>query len=461
MKEKILQTLTALREYALSKGITAAFMYHEEDSYLMRFANSAISLNTNEHLIRLEITVYDDKRRASYEMITDLNKIEEMKQAVDVAAEMVKYAMPLNYQPSIPHFQESYSDEKGFDAALAAMTGEEKLSFFNEAVKGLETEQIKLSGIFSSGTNILAQITTLSVHTQFIKTSDAQVTIVLAHSDLKWEVTAEQSAQKKTDLNSKELLSELTFLIDRYTNDPAQQIPVGKYDIVFGSAATAEMVTFMNWIGFNGGLMKRGFSFLTEEHVGKKVFSEKFTLTDDPNRLETFPITRDFMGSQRNPFPLFVNGVFQKFTWYQDDADEFGAQPTGHTIPHKSLVLDGGDMDVNSLEELAKLPRDKDILYIPFLHYMNIVNPSKALVTASSRFGALLLKKDGSIVVPFNVRVTQSLLDIFGDKVAWMSKQQTVYNTSASYGARNPVAIVLPKFMRANDLEISHSNSSY
>jgi len=107
------------------------------------------------------------------------------------------------------------------------------------------------------------------------------------------------------------------------------------------------------------------------------------------------------------------------------------------------------------------MPKDKDILYIPFLHYMNIVNPSKALVTASSRFGALLLKKDGSVVVPYNVRVTQSLLDIFGDKVAWMSKQQTVYNTSASYGARNPEAIVLPKFIRVNDLEISHSNSSY
>ncbi|MDX9850718.1 MAG: hypothetical protein RBT01_09445, partial [Anaerolineaceae bacterium] len=111
--------------------------------------------------------------------------------------------------------------------------------------------------------------------------------------------------------------------------------------------------------------------------------------------------------------------------------------------------------------ELVKLPRDNDILYIPFLHYMNIVNPSKALLTASSRFGALLLKKDGSVVIPFNVRVTQSLLDIFGDKVAWMSKQQTVYNTSSSYGARNPVAIVVPKFMRVNDLEISHSNPSY
>jgi hypothetical protein len=156
-----------------------------------------------------------------------------------------------------------------------------------------------------------------------------------------------------------------------------------------------------------------------------------------------------------------VNGVFQNFTWYQDDADEFHADATGHNIPSKSLVLEGGDMQVTNLTELVKLPRDKDILYIPFLHYMNIVNPSKALVTASSRFGALLLKKDGSTVVPFNVRITQSLLDIFGDNVAWMSEQQTVYNTSSSYGARNPVAIVLPKFMRVNDLEISHSNSSY
>ena len=86
MKEKILQTLTSLRVYALSKKVEAVFLYHEEDSYLMRFANSAISLNTNEHLIRLEITVFEDRRRASYEMITDLNKLDEMKQALDVAA---------------------------------------------------------------------------------------------------------------------------------------------------------------------------------------------------------------------------------------------------------------------------------------------------------------------------------------------------------------------------------------
>jgi len=130
-------------------------------------------------------------------------------------------------------------------------------------------------------------------------------------------------------------------------------------------------------------------------------------------------------------------------------------------VMHKSLVLSGGDRVVNSLEELVTQPREKDTLYIPFLHYMNIVNPSKGIITASSRFGALLLRKGGSVAVPYNVRVTQSLLDLFGDKVAWMSKVQVANNTSMSYGARNPTAVIVPRFVQVNDIEISHSNSSY
>lgn len=461
MKDKILQTLRSLRAYALEKGIEAGFFYHEEDSHLMRFANSAISLNTNEHLIRLEITAFDGQRRASYEMITDLSKLDEMKQGIDIAAEMVKHAMPLSYQPTNPAYAQDFSDESAYDPELSALSGEERLAYFNEAAKGLETDDIKLSGIFSSGTNVTAQITTRSEHAQYFKTSDAQINIVLAHQTLKWEVLAEQSAQQKSDLNPTALRRELAFLLERYQNEPAQQIPVGKYDIVFGAPALGDLVGIMNWIGFSGGSMKRGFSFIGEDKVGQKVFSDKFDLSDDPTRRETFPFRRDMIGMERNKFPIFEQGVFKGFTWFQDDADEFDAQPTGHTVMHKSLVLAGGEMEVSTLEELVSLPRENDVLYIPYLHYMNIVNPSKGLITASSRFGALLLKKDGSIVVPFNVRVTQSLLDIFGDKVAWMSKAQTVNNTSMSYGARNPTAIVTPTFLGVNDLEISHSNTSY
>jgi PmbA protein len=462
VKDRILQTLKELRKYALDKGVECTFFYHEEDSYLMRFANSSISLNTNEHLIRLDITAYSDRKRASYELITDLGKLDEMKQGIDVAAEMVQHAQPLTYQPTVPQFAQSFADESGYDAALAQISNADRLKFFNEAAQGLETGAVKLSGIFSNGMNVLAQVNTRSEHTQYFKTSDAQVTTVLSHADLKWEVTAEQSAQKRSDLDPAELRRDLAFLVEHYQTDTPAQIPLGTYDIVFGTAATADMLNFMNYVGFNGGSMKRGFSFLGEDKVGRKMFSNKVTLVDDPERLETFPFKTDFTGIARKPFPLVQDGVFQGFTWFQDDADEFGAKATGHTVGHKSLVLHGGDQPgLNSLADLVAMPREKDVLYIPFLHYMNIVNPSKGIITGSSRFGALLLKKDGSVVVPFNVRLTHSLLDIFGDKVAWLSQATVPYNTSQSYGARNPTAIIVPRFVRVNDLEISHSNTSY
>jgi predicted Zn-dependent protease len=461
VKERIFESLQALRNYALNNGYQMALVYHEEDSYLMRFANSAISLNTNEHLIRLEAVAYDGNKRASFELITNLDKIDEMKQAIDMAAEMVEHAMPLTYTPTIPNFSDSFIDQQGYDSGLAQLSNEERLDYFNQVSKGLEAEDIKLSGIFSNGTLTLAQINTKSEHLQYFQTTDAQVTAVMSHEKLKWEVIAEQSAHLKSALNPSALNSDLAYLIEHYQHDQPQQIPLGKYDIVFGPAATAEMVRFMNWIGFNGGAMKRGFSFLNEDNVGQKVFSNQFYLNDDPTCMETFPFKQDLTGIDRKPYPLFTAGVFQGFIWSQDEADEFEQTATGHTVMHNSLSLAGGDQAVNSLTELVGAPRDKDILYIPYLHYMNIVNPSQAIITGSSRFGALLLKKDGSVVVPYNVRLTQSLLDIFGDKIAWLSKKTIPYNTSMSYGARNPTAVIVPVFMRVNDLAISHSNESY
>lgn len=461
MKERILQTLRDLRAYALSKNVAASFFYHEEESSLMRFANSAISLNTNEHLLRLEITAFEDRKRASYEMITALDKLDQMKQGLDMAAEMVKQAQPLDYQPTVPIFQETHVDESCFDPALAGITNEERLEYFNRAVAGLETDEIKLSGIFSSGVTTIAQITTRSEQLQYFKSSDAQISVVLSHGTLKWELIAEQSARKKAELNPSALRRDLAFLLGHYRHDTPRQLPPGRYDIVLGAAAIAELLDVMNEIGFSGGAMKRGFSFIGEDQVGRQVFSDRFSLSDDPTRRETFPFQRDLIGMSRQPFPIFEKGVFKSFTWLQDDADEFGASPTGHTVMHKSLVLKGGDKPVATLEELVSLPRGNDLLYIPFLHYMNIVNPSQGLITASSRFGALLLRKDGSVVVPYNVRITQSLLEIFGERLAWLSRAQTVHNISASYGARNPTAIVVPAFLQVDGLEISHSNSSY
>jgi len=102
VKESILQTLRELRAYAISQGAEVRISYHAEDSHLMRFANSAISLNTNEQLSRLEFTAYEGRKRARYEMITGLDDLSRLKQGVDHVIEMVHHAQPLTYDPTIP-----------------------------------------------------------------------------------------------------------------------------------------------------------------------------------------------------------------------------------------------------------------------------------------------------------------------------------------------------------------------
>lgn len=461
MKDQILQTLHDLRKYALDKGYEIELLYQEEDGSLIRFANSAVSLNTSEHLIRVSITATLDRRQASVGLITDLSKLDEMKHSIDVAAEMVKHSQPLTYKPTVPTYAETFSDESGYDASLARLSSEERLAYFDQVSADLETDDLRLSGIFSCGSNILAFANTHSEHSLFFRTSDAQITAVLAHAALKWELIAEQSARATSDLDPNSLHHELAYLQERFAATDPEQLPLGAYDVVFGPAAIAEMLGMMKWIGFDGGLMRRGYSFLSESNIGQGVFSSSLTLTDDPSRPETFPFKMDFTGILRRPYPIVEEGIFRGFLWSQDSADEFGATPTGHTVTHLSLAVRGGDAQVHSLAELVALPRERDVLYVPFLHYMNIVNPTKGLITASSRFGALLLKGDGSVAVPFNVRLTQSLLDIFGERVEWLSKHTLPYNTSSSYGARNPVAIIVPRFMQVRGLEISHSNPSF
>jgi len=350
---------------------------------------------------------------------------------------------------------------QAFDPFLASLTNADRLAYFNQVAQGLESDEVKLSGIFSNGITTTAQISTTSEHTQYFACTDAQIEVVLAHQQLKWEVNAQQSAQAKVDLAPELLHNDLALMLSHYQHDQALQLPLGKYTVVFGSAAVGDLLDFLAMVGPNGGTMKRGYSFLSEEKLGKKVFSPLFTLIDDPERREIFPLSYDLMGIPRKPFPLFEDGVFKAFYWEQDDADEFGAQPTGHTVDHLNLSMAGGQRSMPGLEALLAMPRDEEILYIPYLHYMNIVNPSAGMITGSSRFGNLLLKKDGSVQVPYNVRITQTFEDIFGENVDWLSEEQTVHNTSSSYGKRNPSAILLPRFLCVRGIEISHSNSSY
>ena len=348
MSNQVIDLLLKLRQAALKRSLQVLVSYHEEDSYLMRFANSAISLNTNEHLISLDFIAFDGRKKASYSMIVDPSIFENMEKGLDILAEMLPHAQPLSYDPTFPVYEKDTIDERAFDAGLAGLTNEERLAYFNTLGEGLENDDVKLSGIFSSGTTTTAQISTANEHFQYFRSTDAQITAVLSSESLKWEVNAEQSAQKKSDLDAEGLHADLALLVNHYQEDQAVQLPVGKYTVVLGPAATAELTNMMTYYGMTGGALMQGYSFLKEEDSGNLLFSEQINLTDDPREVEIYGQNADRFGLERKPFPLISAGRFQAFMWDQDSADEFDKAPTGHDVSHTSLVMRGGDKSVAS-----------------------------------------------------------------------------------------------------------------
>lgn len=457
----VFDTLSRLREYALARGAQATFSWQREDSRLVRYANSAISLNTTEDVTRLSVTAFEARRSVSINAVIDPYDVPAMLRIVDRAIETLPHASEIHYSRTIPCLSEDTYTDANFDPELAEIDGAEITAFVERATRGLETDDIMLSGNFTTGVSERAEMSTASPHINYRRSTDAGITLVLSSLKDKWEINAEQFVWRKADLDPESIYERLAWMREQYLTRPGVRLPLGRYNIVLGNAALSEYANFLSYLSASGRMEKLGYSMLSGDDIGKQVLSPLCTLVEDPALLATFPVPVDSHGRRRERRAIFNRGVFTGFIREQSEADEYGDTPTGHDVDQLSLALMPGDRDIRTIQEFASLPRDRDILYIPYLHYVGIVNPSAGLITGTSRFGALYLKRNGGIELPYNVRLTLSLKDLFGKHLSWLSAHSEPYGSSSSYSARNPGSILVPVLGGFEDVEIEISNESF
>lgn len=460
MKDTMKDTIRHLIKYARSHDIKAEFFCHYERGSLLRFAQSAVSLNTHEDSVHITVTAYQGNACGTCEITSHIDDHAAMERAVLQAHDIARHATPTQYDRTFTALPEQPDDDALYSAALADTSSEDQLAYVQSAMDGVENDALSLSGIISSGGIMQATGNTLSDVILFHAMSDANTSLVLQHKEERWEIAAGQSAVRTNDMQPAIVRNKLKELAEIYmTKAPVEMTP-GEYTVVFGADALAELAGMMQYIGFNGGMCKRQRTFLKEEHIGTEVFDSHISIIDDPSVADTYPYAFDLNGITRSRFPLVENGVFKQFVWDRDSADEFDEKETGHTVPESSIVIAGGDVNCSNVNSLINISRDTDVLFLPHLHYMNIVNPTQGIVTCSSRFGALVLRKDGSVDVPYNVRMTENFFTVFKN-IDWLSSAQTVVNTSSSYGERNPSAVVVPSFTQVNGVHITHANTSF
>ena len=454
---KAFDYIREVRDYAVSKGINASFHLHIENSHLMRLGNSSVSLNTSEHLYRLQIEVLDGKKIGNHTQMGMINSSEDVRKALEVAIENAKYSYESDYQPFLKGPKENIEKSNQYDETLDNLDSDYKVKFFKKIIEG-SGSQYNYSGSWSSGSVEMFMISTANKFEAWHLGTDQKILVVLQHPTKRWEIKKELSSWRLKDCNSDEIIAHFNSLLPIYENNEGYKLEPGEYTVAFGPGAISEFLFAFTEIGFNGQAYEDKQSWLCHNKNGDKIANESVTLTDDPDSDLVFGLAFDDAGTKRSRFPLIEKGLFRGVMYSIQNAAKYNKSLTGHSLTYiNNVVLEAGNDNPNILEAVKDLGK---VIYIPDIHYVGIPSPTKGILTGSSRYNAVFIE-NGKIIAPlYSRRITERIGKIFNNIIR-ISSELTSYNLSNTYERRSPFALGMPSYIVAKDVMITDSADSF
>ena len=207
----------------------------------------------------------------------------------------------------------------------------------------------------------------------------------------------------------------------------AIEIEPGEYDVILEPAAVGGLISYLSYIGFSGRSVQEGMSFLADR-LGEQVFGDNITLVDDCQDPNTIDFPFDFQGAKRQKLNIIENGVAKELAYDLESARKAGVETTGHSVGDLSiggfplhLVMANGGAE---LEEMIA-GTEKGLLITRF-HYINVINPRKAILTGLTRDGTFLIE-NGRVKAPVkNLRFTQNIVESLNQVEAISSSREKV-----------------------------------
>lgn len=199
-----------------------------------------------------------------------------------------------------------------------------------------------------------------------------------------------------------------------------------RYDVILEPAAVAEIIQWLNYIGFGAKHFFEETSFLYNK-AGKRITGSSVSIYDYGKDKFTFTLPFDFEGNIRKKVYLIKNGFAGEplcDTYY---AKLLKTSPNGHAnFPDEvdgplgyNLVMEGGDIPEGKI-----INSTKEAILVTRFHYINgFLDTHRALMTGMTRDGTFLIK-DGSIKCAVkDMRFTESILEAFS-RIKYISKER-------------------------------------
>ena len=199
-----------------------------------------------------------------------------------------------------------------------------------------------------------------------------------------------------------------------------------RYDVILEPAAVAELIAWLNYIGFGAKSVFEETGFLYKRD-GKRITGELVSIYDYGSDARTFVLPFDFEGRARKKAYLIKKGIAGQPLCDSHYAKLLKVKPSGHAnFPDDiegplgyNLVMEGGSVSENEMVHSAR-----QAILITRFHYINgFLDPRRALMTGMTRDGTFLIK-DGKVrSAVFDLRFTESVLEAF-KRIKYISKER-------------------------------------
>jgi predicted Zn-dependent protease len=192
----------------------------------------------------------------------------------------------------------------------------------------------------------------------------------------------------------------------------------GEYSVILEPYAVQDLVQMMAYTGFGAVAFQEGRSFMVGK-LGQRIVDPRVSIWDHGSSPKGLPLPFDFEGLPKKRVDLIETGVARGVVYdsYRAGKEE-GKTSTGHALPAPNAF---GPFPLNmffapgdaALEEM--IATTERGIYVTRFWYTRPVEPTKVIITGTTRDGTFLIEK-GEIAYPVkNLRFTQGYLEALNE----------------------------------------------
>lgn len=397
----------------------AGIVFFHTAFQVSRFANSQIHqhLADEERIIYLRVLLDGRIGIASTNSIDEQNLKEAFKKALSIA----RLKLETKEKKDIPSFKPLKAGSGFWFPQTADTRAPERIRMLRRIFSDASSHNSAFSGNLYNG---LTQLGVISPEGRVNYHAHSFAGIKLIATQGESSGYAHQAGYSMESLNTKEIADIAVKKCLR--GHKKLKLKPARYDVILEPAAVAELIAWLNYIGFGAKSVFEETSFLYKRS-GKRITGEPVSIYDYGSDAHTFVLPFDFEGRARKKAYLIKKGIAGEPLCDSHYAKLLKVKPTGHAnFPDDTdgplgynLVMEGGSVSENEMVNSAK-----QAILITRFHYINgFLDTRRALMTGMTRDGTFLIQ-DGKIKsAVFDMRFTESVLEAF-TRIKYISKER-------------------------------------